>query len=238
MITQCDHSLMLIIFYCFLHDVFQRNNKFVLAIDCALLTAPSEPGKPSCTDGWSLHKHSCYLYYDRQLDTDWHRAAAYCRNLSGATLVKILDGSDVNFTRDLTKNRNELVFWLDVSPDTNGTLHWSDGSPVSKGWGARIRDNRNKWLDGMHNCTAFRRHDGRLKTFQCAKNLPFICQRGEYELAGGWRFSVYSLPSQKPKLKYFKPVHFGHILAQTSKQRANMNALHRFCWVSSVTAEN
>ena len=118
---------------------------------------PLDPRKPSCANGWSLYKTSCFMHSARTVSESWCKAYGYCHK-SFARLAKIPDNSEsLSFIGGLANQVNASSVWIGSRTGVDFNCHNSQT-------GNRLCDK----INGK----------GRIQG-KCTDKLPFICERGE-----------------------------------------------------------
>lgn len=148
---------------CFYHQ--QTVQSLIILLSCSRVVHicfPLEPGEPSCANGWSLNKNSCFMNSARTVHESWYRAYDYC-NKSSARLAKVSsDSESLDFIRDLAKQVNASSVWIGSRKGAHFRL---------------LGDNSHNPQSGNGRCAkivGIRRTLGK-----CTEKLPFICERGE-----------------------------------------------------------
>ncbi|XP_041947501.1 asialoglycoprotein receptor 1-like isoform X4 [Alosa sapidissima] len=127
----------------------------------------------SCTENWSLHATSCYLFSSNKLP--WHKARDYCKT-QRATLLIINNQDEWQF---ITKNRVPL-YWIGLTDELNGEWRWVDGTPYvmdKSQWDAGQPDDwKDHGLGGGEDCGNFSINN-RLNDDHCTREYKYICER-------------------------------------------------------------
>ncbi|XP_041947504.1 asialoglycoprotein receptor 1-like [Alosa sapidissima] len=127
----------------------------------------------SCTENWSLHATSCYLFSSNKLP--WHKARDYCKT-QRATLLIINNQDEWQF---ITKNPVPL-YWIGLTDELNGEWRWVDGTPYvmdKSQWDAGQPDDwKDHGLGGGEDCGNFSINN-RLNDDHCTREYKYICER-------------------------------------------------------------
>ncbi|KAG5284047.1 hypothetical protein AALO_G00022410 [Alosa alosa] len=127
----------------------------------------------SCTENWSLHATSCYLFSSNKLP--WRKARDYCKT-QRATLLIINNQDEWQF---ITKNPVPL-YWIGLTDELNGEWRWVDGTPYvmdKSQWDAGQPDDwKDHGLGGGEDCGNFSINN-RLNDDHCTREYKYICER-------------------------------------------------------------
>ncbi|XP_076130069.1 uncharacterized protein LOC143111700 [Alosa pseudoharengus] len=127
----------------------------------------------SCTENWSLHATSCYLFSSNKLP--WHKARDYCKT-QRATLLIINNQDEWQF---ITK-KPVPSYWIGLTDELNGEWRWVDGTPYvmdKSQWEAGQPDDwKDHGLGGGEDCGNFS-FNKRLNDDHCTREYKYICER-------------------------------------------------------------
>lgn len=126
-----------------------------------------EPGKPSCANGWSFYKNSCFMHSSYNMERVWREASSYCTG-SSARLAKVPHDSDDDTLRFMS------VLTKGSIPAKRSLLNLST---VWVGSASHPTVGHQNQQGGTSSCAGFNAIKRKLDEDACTKKCTFICER-------------------------------------------------------------